>query len=341
MKNIKPTIKDIAERAGVTRTTVSLAFQPESRISEAMRKKIFSIAKKLNYVPNLAARQLRQGKSRVKILGVMVTDIVNPFNALMIHAAEVAAAERGYGIIIADSQWSAPKERARIQSLIEFRVDGIMACFCEKDLDNLNWLYRFSGPFLLLDTHPAGYTGPYVSSDMEGAADMSIDHLVQAGCRHPVFVSAESEMDRFSAIAALRRQFKKALLRHKLPFDDRQVIPGGLTIEKGRAAFADVMKNNPRADGIFCVNSLAALGIMSAAKEGGIKIGSDLAVIGIDDLDICRLPDISLTTIRFSYDEMARVAANVLIDSIEAQKPPTTRIMIKPELVVRDSTRRR
>jgi LacI family transcriptional regulator len=336
----KTTIRDIAHKAKVTITTVSLAFQPNSRISDRMRKKIFAIAKELDYVPNLAARQLRQGKSRVKNLGMLVNDIRSPYNALMLHAAQRVAARRGYEIIIADSQWSPEKELAQIKSLIEFRVDGLLVSFCEKDLANLEWLNRFSGPFLLLDAFPASYTGPYVANNMEQAAEISVRHLLEAGCRHLVFASAEKEMDAFSAIVVLKRYFKETLLRDNLPFDGRQIIPAGLTIEKGEQAFETILKNNPKVDGIFCVNSLTALGIMSAAQKRGIRVGKDLAVMGIDDLDIYALPFVSLTTVRFSYDEIAQVATNILIDSIEEKKMPDAKIMLKPELVIRDSTKR-
>jgi DNA-binding LacI/PurR family transcriptional regulator len=336
----KTTIRDIAHKANVTITTVSLAFQPGSRISDRMRKKIFTIARELNYVPNLAARQLRQGKSRVKNLGMLVNDIRNPFNAMMFHAAQRVAARRGYEIIIADSQWSPEKELAHIKSLTEFRVDGLLVSFCEKALENLDWLNRFSGPFLLLDGFPASYTGPYVANNISQATEISIHHLIDVGCRHLVFASAETDMDGVSAIIAMRQQFKKVLLQENFPFDDRQMIPVGLTIEKGEQAFEAILKNNPKVDGIFCANSLPALGVMSAAKQRGIRVGKDLAVMGIDDLDICRLPFVSLTTIRFSYDEMAQVATNILIDSIEEKKMPDAKIMLKPELVIRESTNR-
>jgi LacI family transcriptional regulator len=330
------TIKELAKLAGVTETTVSLSFQNSSRISDKTRKRIMALARQVDYIPNLAARQLRNGRSKNKTLGIVVPDIANPFFALMVQVAEKTAARRGYEILISDSQWQAEKEVAEIETLIEYRTDGILACLCEKTTKSLDWLDRFAMPHLLMDTCPQGYQGAYVANDLAEAGRLGVRHLLDVGCRKIVFMTADESNVAFSSFQIMRRQFEQVLHESGVPFSEANVIQAGLTIEAGRRGYERLMQALPEADGVFCVNTPCALGVLDTARGRG----QNLAVIGVDDLEICSLEMISLTTIRQPYEQLARVAADVLINSIEEKKPPDVKMSLKPELVIRGSTRR-
>ena len=117
------------------------------------------------------------------------------------------------------------------------------------------------------------------------------------------------------------------------------MIYAGLTIAAGESAYANMKARNP--DGVFCVNGLCTLGVLDATANDGRTAGRNLAIVGVDDLDVCRLSRISLTTIRQPYEQLATVAADVLINSIEADETPNVRLSLKPELVVRRSTSHR
>jgi len=294
------TIKDVAKAAGVSFTTVSLAFQESSRISDKQRKNILSIAKDLGYTPNRQAQALRTGKTRT--IGVIVNDIVNPFYATMIRAAQIAALKRGYEVVSADTQFLSNREISEIQSLLHARVEGMLVCFGENAKKSSKLLTDHNIPFLALDTFPGDYEGPFLANDVIGAARIAVEHLLKAGCRHPVFLNGEREHESFSAFAQLKKSFLQALREGGIEADDSRTFYAGLDIDAGRKVMPEVRKRVPAVDALFCANSLCAMGAMEAAEDLGMRVGQDLAVVGIDDLHVCGLKKISLTTIRQPFD---------------------------------------
>ena len=128
-QRLHTTIKDVAKRAGVSDTTVSLAFQSDSRIRPETRRRVLAIAKRLHCLPNLNAQALRMGAP--KSIGFLVNDITNPFYALMVNSAESIALDRGYQVVIADGHWSAERELQSVENMIRSRVQGMLICPCE------------------------------------------------------------------------------------------------------------------------------------------------------------------------------------------------------------------
>lgn len=332
------TIKDVAQQAGVTDTTVSLAFQAGSRISAHTRTRVLAIAQELGYVPNALARQLRRGHSRIPTLGLLVNDIANPFYGLIVRAAEQAALQQQYHVAVSDTQWDPRREVAAIQGMIEARVDGVLACFSERTEESRALLERFSIPYLAVDTCPTSFPGAYVINDMAAAGRIATEHLLAAGYRTPVFLSAEPEQAHFSAFQAMLGGFRQAIHAASLPLTDAMVRTAGQTIACGITAFESLITAVPDCDAVVCINSLCALGVMEAAERCGVAIGDDLGVLGVDDLDICGLTRIGLTTIRQPYAQLAATAATVLIQHIQTGDTLTTRLALAPELVMRQST---
>ena len=337
MQNAKlPTIRDIARQARVSETTVSLSFREESRISPPTRKRILALARRLKYAPNRQARLLRLGQN--KLLGILVNDITNPFYALMVQQAQRLAEAHGYEMLIADSQWQAERETAQIEIMLQSRVAGVLACFCEKTQASRTLLKRFSMPFVALDTCPPGHSGPVVINDLAGAARLAAAHLSEVGCRRPVFFTAQEGMAAFSAFRILRQEFMRAARARGLTFSAKRVLQAGLTVQAGQDAFALMSGTIPDADGIFCANSLCALGVLDAADRAGVRVGRELKLIGVDDLDFCRLGRISLTTIRQPYEKLVERALPELLSAMKDRRRPAARISLQPELIVRHST---
>lgn len=338
MENV--TIKELAARAGVSGTTVSLVFQGNSRVSESTRKKVLRIARQMNYVPNLAARQLRGGKSRIKTIGLLVNNLINPFYALMVHSAEKAALRHGYEILIADTQWNSEKELTELKNMIQFRVEGVAACIWGMSKQSLDLIHRFPSPFVMMDTVPEVYSGSYVINDVPAAARLATEHLIEAGCERIVFFNSDKRTAGFSGFRLLAETFKDTLRDHNKTFDEKMICHAGLDIDAGRNAMAEIVKQVPDMDGLLCASTLCAMGAMETATRLGIKIGRDLAVVGIDDLDICALDCISLTAIRQPFEQLTQIAIDTLIGSIEERRSLDVQVSLKPELVVRNSTNR-
>lgn len=333
----KATILDVASAAGVSSTTVSLAFQPGSRISSETRGRVLEAARRLNYSPNQVARRLRNGKTST--IGVLVNDITNPFYSGMVRAATETAARKGYEVFITDSQWDPSKEVAQLRRLVESRVEGILACFCERTEDGMRMLEQEKMPFVALDTYPQGFKGSFVANDLVETSRLAAEHLANIGCRYPALLSPDGIMKDFSAFTTIRLEFARSLREHGFPFRECLNSQGGLSIEGGAHAIQQLIESHPETDGVFCPNTLYAMGVMQGADKLGIRVGQDLAVLGIDDLDICGLSRLSLTAIRQPYGLLAQLATDALLDALDRKKRLHICVTLKPELVIRDSTR--
>lgn len=335
--NKRPTIRDIAREAGVSDTTVSLAFIEGSRISKGTRERVLKIAKSLNYFPNRLARDLRYGHS--KTIGFVVTDITDPFYSRMIRSAERISLRLGYNILFAEHNWEPEREIKTISNLIENRALGVIMCFSEKTKESLNLIEQTNLHLIAVDTIPRFYRGPYVINDLIEAGRMAAEHLIEVGCKHPTFFSSNDSMANFSAFQFMLKGFRDFLQAQRVTFDDSSVINAGFDLEGGVKGFNHLLEAGNSFDGIFCVNDLCAIGAMEAAEKNGYKIGKNLAVMGIDNIELSGVSRISLTSIDQPYDKIIKLATEALIESIEQNKPCTIKERLKPTLVVRDSTK--
>jgi LacI family transcriptional regulator len=332
----KPTIRDIAREAGVSDTAVSLSFQQNSRVSAATRERVLAVARRLSYFPNRSARNLRYGNSRT--IGFVVIEITNPFYSRMIRSSERIALGLGYDVLFAESYWDPQKEIRIVSNMIENRVAGILMCFCENTRESLELIQQSRLPLIAVDTCPPHYKGSYVTNALVSAGRMAAEHLLAAGCRHPVFFNASTSMSRFSSFQLLLKGFRDGLLARGMRLPDPAIINADWTIEGGSAGFTELLSRGQRFDGIFCVNDLCAFGVIDAAERAGCRVGKDFAIMGIDNLEIGGISRISLTSIDQPYDHIIELATRSLIESIENNSPCAVRKRLKPTLVVREST---
>lgn len=333
----KVTIKDVAREAGVSHATVSMVFTGEPRISESTREKVLAIARKMQYVPNLGASNLRSGKT--KLVGLIVNDLANPVYGKIAQTAEKMAIEQGFQLIITDHQWNPTAEAAAIRKMISFQVRGIILCSTERSKTALDLLNQTGSPAVVaIDSWPADYTGAYVGYDVESSGRIAAEHLLKAGCRNPVLFTGERQLRSLSSFVALQKGFTEHLKASGVPIGKNRVIYSGLTVEEGHKAFHRMRSVDPTVDGIFCINDLCAYGVMGGADEVGLKVGENLAVMGIGDHFLCRMPRISLTSIRHSPEEAAQMAMEDLFESFEQDRAPSIRCTLPPELIIRTSS---
>jgi len=334
----KVTIKDIAREAGVSHATVSMVFSGEPRISEETSKKVFRIARRMNYVPNMAARNLRKGES--KLIGFVLNDLSNPVYGRMAQVAETAATALGYQVIIADHQWSPEGEADAIRKMIGFRARGLLVCSTEQSNSALNLLSEMGNPAVVaLDNCPPGFKGAYVGCDTEALGSIAAKHLIEVGCKNPLLFTGTHALRDFSSFVNLKKGFVEYLSNQGFENPEKRVVYSGLTIEEGQQAYYRIFAQKIPVDGIFCVNDLCACGVMAATDELGIKIGRSLALMGIGDHPFSSLPRISLTSIREPLERIVRLAVEELIHSFEQECSPDIRLDLPPELVVRSSSR--
>lgn len=330
------TIKDVAQRANVSETTVSLSFQPDSRISDVTREKVLAIARELHYVPNTAAKHLRLGST--KTLGLIVNDITESFYSVMSRTATTVAYEKGYQLIYAENAWDAEKAIEMTKSLISRRVEGMILCLCEKEEKSVELISSMNIPHIVVDTAPDFYQGAYVINNEYTIGELGGQHLVDQGWKRLAFFNSTKEMSSFSSFRHQLSGFRKALNKAAIPFLAKDVINAGFTIEDGAAAVRRLCKNTFPYDGVFCINDEVAYGVMEELEHHGFQVGKDVAVMGIDNLPYSNLNRISLTSISIDYELMTNLAVTTLVNGIEKGAQITSRISLEPELVVRRST---
>jgi LacI family transcriptional regulator len=333
---MKATIKDIAREAGVSDTAVSLAFKGSVRVTEQTRKKIFATAKKLKYVPNIAAQNLRSGKTNA--IGFIVNDITNPFYSQMLKEAEQELNSLGYEMFIGSSNWNIDREVKLIEKMIQMRVQGIIICLCEKGSKSLDLLKTFSIPHVAADSYPEFYKGAYVANDFEICGRIVAEHLYEIGCRNPGIINADDSMSGFSAFKKTFSSFRKTLGDEGIRLKQKNIVDAGLTIDSGRSAFAALKKKSFDADSFFCANDLCAMGFMEAAEQDGLTIGKDIALVGIDDLPLSSFEKISLTSVRQPYAAIAHETANIIVKNILKGNTVKVQKELAPELIKRNTT---
>lgn len=332
---MRVTIKNIAEAAGVSDTAVSLTFKESPRIGKATREKILKIASELGYIPNTAAQKLRYGKT--KIIGFIINDITNPFYSLMLKEAESVIENFGFEMFSAGSNWDPVREEKIIRKMIQMRVEGVICCLSEKNTNSVKLLNDYSIPCISVDSHADSYKGSYVANNFEECGRIISRHLLDIGCVKPGIFGADDTMADFSAFRKIFTAFEADFASKGIAISPQNKLAAGLTIDAGRRAFKQAMQNGFNADGIICANDLCAMGIMEAAEQHGIRTGRDLAVVGIDNLEMSDFARISLTSVRQPYREIARQAATALFDLIN-NNGPVVRTELSPELIVRQST---
>jgi DNA-binding LacI/PurR family transcriptional regulator len=333
---MKATIKDIANEAGVSDTAVSLAFQGNERVGAETKKRIFAAARKLKYVPNSAAQNLRSGKTNA--VGFIVNDITNPFYSLMLKEAEEKLNSIGLELFIASSNWDIDREVKLIEKMIQMRVQGLIICFCEKGTKSIELLNSFSVPHIAVDSYPVFYKGNFMANDFEVCGRMVAEHLYEIGCRNPGIVNADKRMVEFSAFKKTFAAFKQYFHEKGIAVKKKNTVEAGLTIDAGKKAVELLKGKSFDADAFFCANDLCAMGFMEAAEQNGLKIGKDIALVGIDDIPHSSFAKISLTSVRQPYTAIACGAAEFISECIVKGNKRKLKKELKPELIKRNST---
>ena len=332
------TIRDVAKKAGVSETTVSLSFQPNSRISEETRKRVLDIAYELKYVRNSVAQNLRGGRTRT--IGFIVNDINDAFYNIMSRAASEITTKYGYQLIFAETGWSAKKAIDVTKMMLAKRVEGFMLSLCEKEDVSLELIRHSATPHVVIDTIPDTYKGSYVINNEELIGEIAGTHLREIGCSRIAFFNASTELSSFSAFIKQTKGLLKSIRSSQLEFTEDDMYFAGITIKDGARTFKKMLKEKRFVyDGIFCANDYVAYGIMNEAEKHGIVIGKDLALIGIDNLEYSGLERISLSSLDIDYNKMTSLAIHALIESIEKQENVNLHVVLEPKLVIRNSTR--
>lgn len=333
---MKVTIKDVAELAGVSPSTVSrvITESKDLNIKDETRRRILDAIRKLDYKPNVIARSLRLKSTNT--IGMIVPDVTNNFFSILFKGAEKLTSEKGFSIILCNTDDNLTKARMLISSLRQRQVDGLLLATTIFDDDILHDMNLKKYPHVFVNRRLNNEVESSVLVDNFFGTKLAIEHLISLGHVNIAHIAGPLFVD---TAKKRRNSYQFLLENNKIPYNSQLVIEGEMTEEGGYKAFNKLIYEGVDFTAIYAANDLIAIGVMTAAKEKGFKIPEDFSLVGFDDLPIAQKTNPSLTTIKIPIFEMGYMAAEILINDIKKEHNFVNKVVLKPELIVRESTK--
>ena len=327
-------IKDIARLARVSHSTVSRALSGSSQVSAGTRARIRKIAEQAGYRASAAARSLVLGHS--KTIGVVVTNIADPFVAEVVSGIEDLAERHGYSVFLANSNADAEREVRVVRSFEERRVDGIIVTSSRVGALYVPVMERMHVPIVLLNNQHASDFVHSVLIDNVAASRQATRHLIGLGHRRIAYLG-----DRFGHQSDAERYAgcRQAIEEARIPLDRTLVVHGDGKAEGGEQAMAQLLDLPTPPTAVFCYNDMTALGALRLIRARGLRVPQDLSVVGFDDLYLSQYLEPPLTTVRQPMRQMGRMAVETLLH-IFAGPHSTHNLRVEGQLIVRQSTAR-
>jgi LacI family transcriptional regulator len=330
------TSQDVAKKAGVSRTTVSFVLNnvPNTQISEETRQRVFEAARDLGYVPDAAAQALASRRSQTVGLVIVRSSqqvAADAFLNLMLNGLVVAAQAQGLCLLV-DILQPEHKEQDYLNLVRGKRIDGLILAGPRFDDQALQSLEESQCPTVLIGESPSDSFGS-VDVNNRAAAAMAVAHLIKLGHTHiGCITNAHS-----SYADALERMkgYRDGLQAAGLPFDEHLVRWGDFDPESGRRQMASLLDEAPEMTAVFVASDVVAMGAMAAVAERGIRIPEDIAIVGFDDVLLSQFLVPPLTTVHLPAYDLGYQAVSLLGQMIRREPPPTLRIRLDTQLVVR------
>jgi DNA-binding LacI/PurR family transcriptional regulator len=333
---MKPTIYDVAKKAGVSISTVSRVINNTGRISEKTRKKVLEVMETLRYQPSVVASALT-GK-RTRTIGLIIPDVANPFFAEISRKVEDRGRELGFNLLMCNTDNNPETEEMYLSLLKQKSVDGIIIGTTTKNSTLLKELLEENFPVALIAQDIPELVIDAVTVDDFLGGYQATSHLVSLG--HKKIAIMLGNLSRSSDKYRLQA-YRQVLEKNDLGYDEKLVIYTDYSMEDAKRAALELLNSPERPTAIFaCFDSLA-IGVYQAAKELGLNIPNDLSVVGFDNTILASIVDPPLTTIAQPIDEMGRQVMDLLIREIKGEKTTKQRVILPPELIIRKSTKER
>jgi LacI family transcriptional regulator, galactose operon repressor len=328
------TIRDVAERAGVSSMTVSRVINESTRVSPETRSRVERAISDLGYVPSRLARGL--SARRTGTLAVIVPDVANPFFTLIVRAAEEVARRAGYRAILCDTRADLTVEREVIEEMIAHRVEGIaIAPVSDRSREQLRRLAAFGIPFVLLDRTVPGIDADAVLGDSSDGAERLVEHLIALGHRR---IGLIVESDEVSTARDRRAGYEAAHRAAGLELDPALVAETTVDPSGGFEGMSRLLELEQRPTAVFTVNNLVALGAIEAVRAAGLEVPDDVALVCFDDIEYASRLYPFLTVMEQPAETFGALGAQLLLERIERRAPERPRVVVLPaEFVVRRS----
>lgn len=336
MANKPITIKDIAQMLNISVSTVSRALKDNPEISQKTRKAVQELAKKLNYVPNPIAVALKTKKSNT--IGVIVPTIVSTFFSNVVNAIEDVADKYGYHVLVSSSNEKMLKEMKNINVFLATRVDGVILSL-SRETESFEHIKRIQDndiPLVLFDRTTKELDVSKVVADDADAAFLAVDHLIKGGAKRVALLTGPGHL----LIGRNRmRGYLNALTKHNIEINSDYICRSELSVDGAQEATNKLLDMPNPPDAIFGINDDLAIGAIYACKEKGLKIPSDISIVGFSNTKRSQYMKPSLTTLNQNPEEVGRLAAELLFEQIKDPKNHVNREeIVHAKLIVRETS---
>ncbi|MFP3126389.1 LacI family transcriptional regulator [Ectobacillus funiculus] len=332
---MKPTITiyDVAEKAGVSISTVSKVLNETGSIAEKTRQKVRETMRDLNYQPSVAASV----KKRIQTIGLLIPSIANPFMAEVARSIEDHVKKFGFSLMVCSTDNNLENEIEYISILKQKYVDGIIIATGLKNHKVIRELMNAELPVVLLSRDiPSLAIDTVLVDDFLGGYEAT-QYLMGLGHRKIAMVTESMNL---SVVRARVQGYRQALEEAGLEYDENLVLLNNSTFDAGKHATQELLDVSEPPTAIFASTEFLAIGAVKSARELGLHVPEDLSIVGFDDTILATVCDPPLTTIAQPIQEMGKRVVELLVDEIERPKEIKQRIVLSPKLVVRESTSR-
>lgn len=328
-------VRDVAERAGVSVGTVSNVMNHPEKVSAAAVARVTAAIDELGFIRNDAARQLRDGRS--KTIGLVVLDVRNPFFTDVARGAEDKAADAGLTVTLGNSDENTDRESTYLDLFEQQRVHGVLISPFADITDRLRRLRQRGIPAVLVDRTSSDLSFSSVSVDDLAGGRLAASHLIEIGRRRLAFVGGPA----IRQVADRLEGARQAVSEH--PDATLEVIPtDALSVLAGRSAGHEILARPAveRPDAVFAANDLVAMGVLQALmmQGKGVRVPEEIALIGYDDIDFASAAVVPLSSIRQPSALIGQTAVEILLEEAAAPGTDPRQVVFQPELVVRAST---
>lgn len=326
----QPTMVDVAERAGVSRALVSLVMRNAPNVSEHRRAAVLKAADELGYRPNVLARNL--ASHRTLTFGVIVNDLHNPFFAETIDGIDIEAKANGYRMLLASGRRSADGERSAIETLLDFRVDGIIMTGPRVPEGDIVSASKTVPTVLVGRTIDSDKIDTVNNDEMLGA-QLAVSHLLELGHTNIAHIDGGDG----AGASGRRRGYERAIAEAGFAANTL-VAPGDFTDRGGYAGASELLDAPVRPTAVFAANDQTAAGALDRFEDAGLRVPDDISIVGYDNTALAAMHHMSMTTINQPREEMGRIAFSLLLQRLNDERTQAVHHVVTPSLIVRRTT---
>lgn len=325
------TMRDVAQRAGVSPTTVSRVLNNTHYISEETKARVLDVVKELNYFQNVHARRLATGKS--DLFGLVISDIANPFFPEVIRGFQTVAWDRGFDTLLLNTEYSEQRTQLIVRKLVESDVRGVAIMTSSIDSTSTQELTNAGIGVVFSNLCSADKLVSNITVDYSLGISQAIEHVAQLGHRRAAVIGGPKGNRTATTIT---QGLVTGLTRRGMrPFP---VTNSDYRVDAGASAVKEILQAPKGPTVIFCGSDLIAMGAMTALEEAGIRVPEDISIVGIDNISFATLARPPLTTINVPREELGTTAFHALERILQLKRHKGTDYTLKTQLVVRKST---